>query len=86
MNSGPYSICFNNGMSERCNAECEQFLAGFCDVWDEVIDGSDATQIESLLAESMGALKYAVYKSQAHIVLNEIEVIGEYLGYDVGQI
>lgn len=32
-----YSYCHNEGMSGRCNIECEKFMSGDCDIPDEIV-------------------------------------------------
>jgi predicted lactoylglutathione lyase len=33
-----YSTCFKNGMGGNCNATCEDFQIGCCDVGDEALE------------------------------------------------
>ena len=37
-----HGVCFDNGMSGKCNTDCEQYLEGNCDAADE-FDLSDGT-------------------------------------------
>jgi len=34
-----HGVCFDNGMSGKCDVECEQFTDGDCPEPDEVING-----------------------------------------------